>query len=98
MAYRCFKCAAEIALTSGARIGRRDTCPSCGADSHVCRNCAHYDRSAYNECRESQAERVLEKERSNLCDYFTPRHGDAPGQAAIDTKTYTKALDDLFKK
>lgn len=98
MAYRCFKCATEIEVSSGARIGRRDTCPTCGADSHVCRNCSHYDRSAYNECRESQAERVLEKERSNMCDYFTPRLGGAAGEPTFDSKSYAKALDDLFKK
>lgn len=50
--------------------GRRDECEKCRADVHVCRNCKHYDPKAYNECRETQADRVQEKERSNFCDYF----------------------------
>lgn len=98
MAYRCFNCATEITLSTGARVGRRDTCPKCGADSHACRNCAHHDRSAYNECREPQAERVLDKERSNMCDYFTPREGSPAGKASFDAKNYVKGLDDIFKK
>lgn len=65
---------------------------------HVCRNCAHHDTSAYNECREPQADRVLEKERSNFCDYFTPRSGQAGRSGGLDTGAYVKGLDDLFKK
>lgn len=53
-------------LTVADRIGRAETCPSCGADLKCCRNCAFHDERAYNQCREPQAERVLEKERSNF--------------------------------
>lgn len=35
-----------------------------------CRNCAHYDVGYNNQCREPQAERQVEKERGNFCDYF----------------------------
>jgi DNA-directed RNA polymerase subunit RPC12/RpoP len=97
MAYHCFKCSADLKLSPGERVGRRDACPGCGADIHVCRNCVHHDRTAYNECREPQADRVLEKDRSNFCELFSLRSG-APGAAAADSKTYLKGLDDLFKK
>ncbi len=97
MSYRCFKCGEPFVLSAGERVGRRDSCSKCGADLHTCRNCTHHDRSAYNECREPQAERVLEKERSNLCDYFNPRSGAAPDRGASKTD-YIKGLDDLFKK
>ena len=36
-------------------------------------NCDFYDAGAYNQCREPQAERVLEKEKGNFCDYFRLR-------------------------
>ena len=94
---RCFACNAEIPLAAGERVGFRDTCPGCGVDAHVCRNCAHHDPSAYNECREPSAERVGERERANRCDYFAPggdgggpRPGDAPARAR-------SSLDALFK-
>ncbi|MCB0360059.1 MAG: hypothetical protein KDD44_10495 [Bdellovibrionales bacterium] len=78
-------------------IGRKETCPHCDADVHVCKNCGHYDTSAYNDCREPQAERVVEKERSNFCDYFTLAggSGSSTGPSRNDVM---KQLDDLFKK
>jgi len=59
------------------RVGRRDACPSCGVDLHSCRQCRHYDVRLDNECRESQAERVLDKERANFCDWFAPAEDPA---------------------
>jgi hypothetical protein len=57
----------------------------------------HHDRSAYNECREPQAERVLDKERSNMCDFFRPYTGPARGSKGKGSTDYLKSLDDLFK-
>jgi hypothetical protein len=51
-------------------VGRRDTCPSCMADIRCCKMCQFYDVKAYNECRETQADRVQDKEKANFCDYF----------------------------
>jgi hypothetical protein len=52
---------------------------------------------SYNECREPQAERVVDKEKSNFCDFFTPRRsGAAAGAPSKDD--LLKKLDDLFKK
>lgn len=89
----CFSCQVEFEF--GDRVGRKEECPNCSADVHVCRNCLHYDTSAYNECRESSAERCLEKERSNFCDYFElggQKDGSARGE---DLKAAAEAL---FKK
>lgn len=92
---RCHQCG-QLNET-GERVGRRDTCAGCDADLHVCLDCGHYDPSAYNECREPQADRVLEKDKANFCDYFIPsdkaledRH-----QEKGDAK---KKIADLFKK
>lgn len=98
MAYFCFRCGKEISLGSPSGVGRRDTCPACDADLHSCLNCTHYDGKAYNECHEPQADRVLDKDRSNYCDYFAFRSGAAVAKK-IDVKEQTqKKLDDLFKK
>ena len=84
------------ALASGERVGFRDECSACGADLHICRNCRHHDTAAYNECRESSAERVADRERANRCEYFAPAEaGRAGGDPAPDPRA---ALDALFKK
>jgi len=94
---RCFSCGAGVELASGERVGFRDTCDSCGADLHVCRNCAHHDPSAYNECRETSAERVSNRERANRCDYFAA--GDRAGSSGAEEGGKARdALDALFKK
>lgn len=91
---RCFSCGKELALPAGP-VGRRESCTHCGSDVRACRNCAHYDPRAYNECREVQAERVVEKERANFCDYFVL--GGASGDAQSSKSDVLKKLDDLFK-
>ena len=95
---RCFACGQEQALAAGERVGFRDECGGCGADLHACRNCRFYDPSAYNECRETQAERVDDRERANRCDYFAPGAGDASGERARQQETAKGRLDALFKK
>lgn len=94
---RCFACDAEVPLAAGERVGFRDSCTHCDADLHVCRNCQHHDPSAYNECRESSAERVGERERANRCDYFAPGEGGG-GEVASAQKKALSDLDSLFKK
>jgi len=93
---RCFGCGTAVELRSGERVGFRDTCPRCGRDLHVCRNCAHHDPAAYNECRESSAERVDDRERANRCDYFAPGGAGGPGPGDEQAKA-RRGLDALFK-
>jgi hypothetical protein len=92
---RCFACSTAVALASGQRVGFRDACEACGADLHVCRNCSHHEPSAYNECREPNAERVGDRERANRCDYFLPGERSSAGSAADRSKAQ---LDALFRK
>ena len=90
----CHACGKE--LEASDRVGRRDQCAFCGAELHCCRNCAFYEPGTYNDCRETQAERVVDKIRSNFCDFF--RFGDsalAAGSRCTDPKSQ---LEDLFKK
>ena len=92
----CHACGHEIAAGAGVRVGFRDSCDGCGADLHVCLGCAHHDAGAYNECRESSAERVLDKDRANRCEWFTPG-GQAAEAAEVRARTRSE-VDRLFKK
>jgi hypothetical protein len=90
----CFQC--DKPLTQVGKVGRSETCPYCGADLHVCRNCRFYEPGAYNDCRESQAERVLDKERANFCDFFSFQEGK-PHKGT--PKGYGKEkLEELFRR
>ncbi len=93
---RCFACGKELTLER--KVGRSETCEHCGADLHVCLNCSFYSPGAYNDCREPQAERVVDKKRSNFCDYFSFADDvSRKGQAAKKGDARSR-LDDLFKK
>src|ERR1700731_4107768 len=93
----CWHCARKIEVVTGERIGFRDECPGCGRALHSCRNCGFYDPSYNNSCREPMAERVVDKERFNFCEYFKPR--DAAAKAPVKTKTAAQdKLEALFKK
>ncbi|MEN0059049.1 MAG: hypothetical protein AAGB31_09455 [Bdellovibrio sp.] len=90
----CFNCSHEMNFVG--TIGRREECPQCRSDVHVCKNCEHYDPKAYNECREPSAEVVREKDRANFCDYFSVRKG---GQGGVDKAAALRAAAEaLFKK
>ena len=91
----CYKCSKDLGLRAGEKVGRRDVCPNCKSDVHACLNCKFYDKASYNECKEPQADRVLDKAASNFCDYFEL---SGSGPSAKDEKsTALKKLDDLFK-
>jgi hypothetical protein len=93
---RCAACAADLGRPE--RVGRRDTCVRCGADLHACRNCRFYDPRAANECREPGVERVLDKTRSNFCEYFTaPPDGGAAVEGTRGA-TARDRLERLFRK
>lgn len=96
MAIYCFHCSTKIESAGSARFGRKDTCPKCDSDIHVCLNCRHYDESSYNQCREPQADRVLDKDKSNFCEFFSPADGPLKKEAS-DKKAAMKKLDELFK-
>lgn len=94
---QCYFCHKNVEVID--RIGREERCSHCYGDLHVCMNCEFYDESAYNECRETQAERVVEKEVSNFCDYFQMRSGNLAGKSKADAVSEAKKkLEGLFKK
>ena len=91
----CYHC--RQAIESKERIGRRDTCPSCGADLHCCLNCLFYDLHSANACRESNADHVLDKEAGNFCEYFAFLENRQP-QSASPVASARAQLEALFKK
>jgi hypothetical protein len=93
--FACFSCRKELSF-SDAQIGRREECPHCRADVHVCKNCHFYDVTAYNECREPSADVMREKDRANFCDYFTARKGSLGELSSADRMK--AAAEALFKK
>jgi hypothetical protein len=91
----CWKCGREI--DTRERVGFRDYCPGCDRALHVCLNCEFYEPTYNNQCRETQAARVVDKDRANFCDYFAPLKGRRVTKAAPDAGGRAK-LDALFKK
>ena len=53
-------------------LSRASVCLSCEVDLKVCLNCSFYDEAFYQQCRESEAELVRDKEGANFCDFFKP--------------------------
>jgi len=78
-------------------VSRAASCDACGAELRCCLNCRFHDKSAYNECAEPSAERVLEKNRANFCDYFAPRSERKPATKS-EKPSAVGDLDRLFSK
>lgn len=91
---QCFSCHKKQSVE--IPVGRRDEC-SCGSDLHCCYNCLHHDRSAYNECKEPQADVVKDKDRSNYCDHFSPASTSRTSESAKKSDLRAQA-EALFKK
>lgn len=77
-------------------LRRRDECPACDTDLHVCRMCEFYDTSVAKSCREPVAEEVNDKERANFCDYFRGRPGAHDGGGTTDADAARAKLEAMF--
>jgi hypothetical protein len=97
MSLQCWKCGASLAGML-LPLSRRETCPSCRADLHVCKLCRHYDAHRAGQCREMAAERVADKVRVNDCGWFVPRPEAYKGGGAAMVQASRGALDALFDK
>lgn len=95
MSLVCWKCGASLAGLP-LPLGRRETCPSCHAELHVCRLCRHFDPRRAGQCRELAAEPISEKTRANFCGWFVPRPGAYEGGGAAVAQQNRAALDALF--
>ncbi|MFT3917163.1 MAG: hypothetical protein QM704_24675 [Anaeromyxobacteraceae bacterium] len=92
MATTCYGCGATLRIDGP--VGRRSVCPQCDADLHTCHNCRHYDESAAHECREPQADHVVDKDGVNACDLF--QLGDGASRRRKSSRTARSQLAALF--
>lgn len=91
----CWKCGAELKGVI-MPLSRRELCPACNAEQHVCKLCRHYDPRVADMCREDRAERVSDKERANFCDYFTPVPGAYRPAQVGSVEAAKQRLAELF--
>jgi hypothetical protein len=94
----CHACSADLEFDDP--IGRSMRCPRCASDLRCCLNCRFHDIASYNDCAEPAAERVLEKDAANFCDYFSP---SGAGSVVVTTRASSSPdglteLEKLFRK
>jgi len=92
----CFKCGSPYEIKE--RLERNAVCVAYHADLHCCLNCRHYSAHAHNECNETQAEWVRDKDRSNYCDYFDPKRGAGRGKEDLSRDEARARFDSFFRK
>lgn len=91
----CWKCGRKTDIAQ--RVGFRERCAQCDQALHSCRNCTFYDPAYNNQCRETMADRVVDKERANFCEYFQPASSCARSVPNPPSAARAK-LEGLFKK
>ena len=87
---QCWKCGFDIGRVL-LPMSRREECPACTADQHVCKMCRFYATGVAGCCREDRAEAVSDKERANFCDYFEAR---ADAYSHVPTRDKRDVQDD----
>jgi len=94
-ALHCYRCGADLAALT-LPLSRRDTCPECRVDLRVCLMCTSYDPRVAKQCRDDDAEEVLEKARANFCEFFVPNAAAfSPGRMSAEQRAQAE-LDNLF--
>ena len=96
----CHHCGKEVKLLSG--LQRTDSCPFCISDLKCCLNCRFFDPGVSHECREPQADWVVEKSRANFCEFFEFRETSSLGRPGASSQASADqaraAFDSLFRK
>jgi hypothetical protein len=92
----CYNCNNQTVLSLHDRLLRSEECAKCKVMLHCCKMCIFYDSKSYNECRESNAERVVDKDKANFCSYFKVQRG--PRAQGTTKNDLLSAADALFKK
>ncbi|MGI9296047.1 MAG: hypothetical protein ACR2PS_18845 [Pseudomonadales bacterium] len=92
--YVCWRCGADL-VELILPMSRREECPTCAADQHVCKMCKSYAPNLSDGCSEERAEEVNDKERANFCDYFSPMTNVYTAKDSSNNAAQAQ-LDDLF--
>lgn len=95
--YKCIKCSNEISITETKSIPRNTSCDNCTTDIRSCIFCRFYDQSKHNECSEPSADRVVDKEKANFCDYYEFNTSQKVLGKNNNKSDALKKLADLFK-
>ena len=94
-ALRCYRCGRSLAKLT-LPITRRDQCPDCHVDLHVCLMCKFYAPQVPDQCTEEDAADVREKAQANFCDFFVPSEAAfAPGRMTAQQRAQAE-LATLF--
>mgnify|MGYP003665563934 CR=1 FL=1 len=88
----CYKCNSETEIMTDSKVHRSEECPKCFASLHSCMMCFFYDKTAYNECREPMANRILEKEKANFCEFYKLKGSAAEGDKKENLMDAANAL------
>ena len=98
MAYYCFKCRNELEfiVKVGVKVGRLDTCEHCASNLHCCRNCRFYDPNVHNECLETTADFIRDREASNFCSHFEMKNCSEAPEEDTSVASAKSKLDALF--
>ena len=91
----CYRCGTSLAHLS-LPLSRQDECPQCHNHLHVCKMCRHFDPNVPRQCREDDAEEVLEKARLNFCDWFVASEAAFDADRKSEEDQAKAALDNLF--
>lgn len=89
---QCHSCNKDLGLAPEQKILRSEECPYCYASIHCCKMCKFYDPTTYNECRETSADRIVEKDKANFCDYFILKGSGGSGNEKEDLMAAANAL------
>jgi predicted RNA-binding Zn-ribbon protein involved in translation (DUF1610 family) len=89
---RCYNCKNIIEIE---KVARRDECPKCGRDLHVCLNCRFYDEEKAYSCAEVRADPPREKDRANFCEYFEFREEEEKKEGRAQAE---RMWEEIFKK
>lgn len=92
---RCYRCGSSLEALSPP-LGRRDLCPQCGVELHVCRMCLNFSPGAPDSCLEEDAVVVRVKTTANFCDYFAPSPDAYDGADKRAEEVARGQLDALF--
>ncbi|MCS7280418.1 MAG: hypothetical protein NZ583_02145 [Desulfobacterota bacterium] len=89
---RCYNCGTEL---NYGKVSRRDECPKCGKELHVCLNCRFYDKSKAYLCAEVRADPPLDKDRANFCEYFELKEEEEQKTGRLEAE---RIWQEIFKK
>ena len=91
---KCWHCGGDLKAED---YGRETTCLGCGKPTRVCRNCRWFAPDRTNECEEPVADRVMDKERANYCEFFEATINTSGLDGDSGEEDLLKAAEDLFK-